>query len=142
MADADTHDPHEPASGDPHQVGSTREGPGVTNLPSAAAALLGHARASRAGRAGQTLTPGAGSPLKQTLLALAAGHSLAEHESPSAATLQVVIGAVRLTSAAGRVDLREGDHTMLPAVRHGIDAVDDAVMLLTVTQESRPSGHA
>lgn len=136
MTDGNTRDPHDVSSDDAGHVEGQPARLDVTNLPSASGALLGRAQASQAGRAGQTLTPGAGIPLKQTLLALTAGQSLAEHESPAAATLLVMVGAVRLTSGAGTVDLREGDHTMLPPARHGIDAVDDAVMLLTVTQES------
>lgn len=109
------------------------------NLHVAAAALLQVARTARAGRAGRTLTPGAGAPLKQSLLALAAGRSLADHESPGAATLQVLTGVVRLTGAAhDDQELRAGDLAPIPPVRHGLVAIDDAVVLLTVAQEPRP----
>lgn len=109
----------------------------VINLPKAAAQLLESAQASHAGRAGHTLTPGAGAALKQTLLALAAGRSLADHESPGAATLQVLLGGVRLT-AGGQEDLElhVGDHAPIPPVRHGLDALDDAVVLISVAQRT------
>jgi len=83
------------------------------------------------------LTPGAGAALKQTLLALAAGRSLADHESPGAATLQVLLGGVRLT-AGGQEDLElhVGDHAPIPPVRHGLDALDDAVVLISVAQRT------
>jgi quercetin dioxygenase-like cupin family protein len=42
---------------------------------------------------------GATAPLRQTVLALAAGVRLAEHEALGAATLQVLRGRVRLTAA-------------------------------------------
>jgi quercetin dioxygenase-like cupin family protein len=109
------------------------------NLPDVAAELLRSAHASSAGRAGRTLTPGAGAALKQSLLALVAGRSLADHESPSAATLQVVRGTVRLTgNGPDGHELRQGDLVAIPPVRHGLDAIDDAVVLLTVVQEPRP----
>ena len=104
----------------------------VTNLPDAANALLDSARTAPAGRAGATLTPGAGVPLTQTLLALTAGQSLADHESPAAATLQVLIGDVRLTGGDEAVELGAGDHVAIPPQRHGLLARADAVVLLTV----------
>lgn len=104
------------------------------NLPRAAAELLDVARTSRAGRAGRTLIPGAGAPLKQTLLALLAGQSLADHDSPGAATLQVLVGAVRLTGGGESLELQPGDHAPVPPARHGLDALDDAVVLISVGQ--------
>ncbi len=109
--------------------------PGSVNLPSAAAELLELARTSRAGRAGRTLTPGAGAALKQTLMALVAGQSLADHDTPTAATLQVLVGAVRLTAGGTEtLELYAGDHAPVPPVRHGLDAIDDAVVLISVVQ--------
>lgn len=106
----------------------------VTNLSSAAAELLDQARGSNAGRAARTLIPGGGAPLKQTLLALVAGQSLAEHDPPTAAALQVLAGRVRLVSGGEELYLGAGDHAPIPPVRHHLDCVDDAVVLLTVTQ--------
>lgn len=108
------------------------------NLPQAAAELLQSAHASPAGRAGRTLIRGAGAPLKQALLALVAGQSLAEHESPGAATLHVLTGTVRMTGGRDDVELHRGDHAAIPAVRHSVDALDDAVVLITVGQSSHP----
>lgn len=105
------------------------------NLPQAAAQLLESAKATSAGRAGRTLNPGAGAALKQSLLALVAGRSLADHASPAAATLQVITGTVRLTGAGTPdLDLGAGDHATIPPVRHGLEALDDAVVLLSVAQ--------
>lgn len=112
----------------------------VVNLPDAAAELLEVARTSHAGRAGRTLIPGAGAPLKQTLMALVAGQSLADHESPGAATLQVLAGAVRLTGGGEAIELQAGDHAPIPPVRHGLVALDDAVVLISVGQASRTQG--
>ena len=105
----------------------------VTSLPAAAAELLEQARGSRAGRAARTLIPGAHAPLKQTLFALVAGQSLAEHDTPTAAALQVLLGRVRLVAAGDELYLGAGDYAPIPPVRHQVDSVDDAVVLLTVT---------
>lgn len=114
----------------------------LVNLPRAAAELLRSAKATPAGRAGRTLTSGAGAPLKQSLLALVAGRSLADHESPAAATLQVISGTVRLSGGGPHdIELRAGDHAAIPPVRHGLEALADAVVLLSVAQGPRRDGH-
>lgn len=120
----------------PDEAGRTRAEADntVTNLPEAASELLEQARDSRAGRAARTLVPGAHTPMKQTLLALTAGETLAEHSSPTAAALQVLIGRVRVVGGEEELYLDVGDHAPIPPVRHHVDAIDDAVMLLTVTQ--------
>lgn len=105
----------------------------VTNLPSAAAQLLDEARDSSSGRGARTLVPGAHAPLKQSLLALVTGQSLAEHDAPTAASLQVIVGRVRLVAGSEEFSLGAGDHVRIPPVRHRLDSEDDAVVLLTVT---------
>lgn len=110
----------------------------VTNLPAAAAEqVLAAAAGSRARRAGRTVIPGAHAPLKQTLLALCAGTSLNEHDAPTAATLQVLHGRVRLVAGPVEVELTVGDHAPIPPQRHQLDAIHDAVVLLTVVQGPR-----
>lgn len=104
----------------------------VLHLPAVAGELLQEARGSTAGRAARTLVPGPALPLKQTLLALVEGASLADHEAPPAATLFVLQGRVRLTAGHEVFDLDAGDHVPIPPVRHGLDAVDDSVVLLSV----------
>lgn len=106
----------------------------VTSLPTEAERLLTAATTSSARRAGHTLLPGAHSALKQTLLALAAGASLNEHESPTAATLQVLQGRVRLVVGNDQREMATGDFAPIPPARHSVEAVEDAVMLLTVVQ--------
>lgn len=110
------------------------------HLPAACEQLLESARQASSGRAARTLEPGAGAVLKQTLMALSEGRALADHESPGAATLQVLIGAVTLTGGAEDVELRAGDHVAIPPVRHGLQATDDAVVLISVGSSPRSEG--
>ena len=56
------------------------------------------ARANHSGRAAQTIRGGHDHSLRETVIALAAGRELGEHESPGEATLQVLTGRVRLTA--------------------------------------------
>ena len=90
-------------------------------------------------------------PLRQSVIALRSGIELAEHNSPDAASLQVLVGRVRVTGqpvsvtdqpangtdrpvngtgqevmevAAGRLDL-------LTHHRHAVLALEDSVLLLT-----------
>ena len=55
---------------------------------------LGKARASSAGRSAHTIHGGHDHLLRQTVIALAAGRELGEHDSPGQATLQVLRGRV------------------------------------------------
>jgi quercetin dioxygenase-like cupin family protein len=104
------------------------------DIPATSDALLEEARAASAGRAGHTLVPGGHAPLKQVLLALTAGTVIADHESPGAATLHVLTGRVRLTADDLAQELGRGAFTSIPPVRHGVEALEDAVVLLTVAQ--------
>lgn len=94
------------------------------------------ARTSRAGRAALTVHGGHDHQLRQTLMALAAGTDMGEHNSPGQATLQVLRGRVRVSTAAENWEGGPGDLLMIPAERHGLHAQDDAVVLLTVLADS------
>ena len=72
--------------------------------------------------------------LRQTVIALRNGSSLTEHNSPGEATLQVLVGQVRLSWSDGAVDLDAGGHVVIPQERHGLLAVTDAVVLLTAAK--------
>lgn len=89
------------------------------------------------------MTPGAGAALKQSLMAMVSGQSLADHLNPTAATLQVIVGTVRLTGdGVTATELHVGDFAPIPPVRHGLDALDDAVVLISVAQGPAPEGQA
>jgi quercetin dioxygenase-like cupin family protein len=115
---------------------TTTDGQGVVSLPALATELLAAAESASAGRAARTLVPGAGAQLKQTVMALTAGAALADHDSPGAATLQVLKGTVRLSAGQQEVQLDVGDYAAIPPTRHGLVAVDDAVVLITVAQQA------
>jgi len=106
----------------------------AVDIPAISDALMEEARAANAGRAGHTLVPGGHAPLKQVLVALTAGTVLADHESPGAATLYVLSGRVRLTADDLSHELDSGAFIAIPPVLHGVEAIEDAVVLLTVAQ--------
>jgi quercetin dioxygenase-like cupin family protein len=90
------------------------------------------ARAAHSGRAAHTIHGGHEHLLRQTVIALAAGHELGEHASPGEATLQVLRGHVRLSAGEDSCDGSAGDYLVIPAQRHALLAVDDSAVLLTV----------
>lgn len=90
------------------------------------------ARAASAGRAASTVHGGREHDLRQTVIALAAGNSLGEHDSPGEATLQVLRGEVRLHAGGATWEGTEGDYLLIPPERHDLEAVSDAAVLLTV----------
>ena len=103
-------------------------------LPEVSTALLDEARGHSARRAARTLYGGTGHALRQTAIALLAGSTLSDHENPGEATLQVLVGQVRLSWSDGAVDLDAGGHVVIPQERHGLLALTDAVVLLTAAK--------
>lgn len=97
---------------------------------------LAAARSSNSGRSAHTVHGGHEHQLRQTLIALAAGRDLSEHHTPGETTLQVLRGHVRLTTGDDGWDGLAGDLLVVPRERHGLHAVDDAVILLTVLADS------
>ncbi|MGI5156831.1 cupin domain-containing protein [Microbispora sp. CA-102843] len=96
--------------------------------------LLERATAASSGRAADTVHGGPGRALRQTLLTLKAGAALAEHENPGEATLVVLLGHVRLTSGGASWEGRQGDLIPIPEARHGLEALEDSAVLLTVVK--------
>jgi quercetin dioxygenase-like cupin family protein len=90
------------------------------------------AQAAPSGRSATTIYGGHEHALRQTVIALAAGHELDDHQSPGEATLQVLVGRVRLRTSGATWDGMAGDHLILPPGRDALLAVEDAVVLLTV----------
>lgn len=86
------------------------------------------------GRSSRTVYGGHEHVLRQTLLALATGTSLADHENPGEATVLVLRGRVRLTAGEISWEGRSGDLLVVPQARHGLEAVEDSVIVLTVAK--------
>jgi quercetin dioxygenase-like cupin family protein len=86
------------------------------------------------GRSAHTIYGGHEHVLRQTLVALLEGQSLAEHENPGEATLQILHGRVRLAAGTDAWDGITGDHLAIPDTRHTLHALEDSVILLTVAK--------
>lgn len=99
--------------------------------------LLATARTANSGRSARTIHGGHDHALRQTVLALAAGRGLDEHESPGEATVQVLHGRVRLSAGDESWDGDAGDYVVIPPRRHSLHAVEDSAVLLTVAVATR-----
>lgn len=114
------------------------EAEGPLDLHATADELLAEARQLRSGRSARTLTPGPGAPLKQTLLALTAGQRLQDHLSPGPTSLIGIRGTAVLTDDQDAVTLTDGVWMPCPVGPHSLEAVSDAVVLITVTPSAQP----
>jgi quercetin dioxygenase-like cupin family protein len=114
------------------------------SLPTLAGRELERARASAAGRSAATVYGGSGHTLRQTMIALTSGATLAEHANPGEATLHVMCGHVRLDAGDDSWEGKAGDLIIIPPARHELAALDDAVVLLTVAlgRQDRGPNHA
>ena len=92
------------------------------------------AREAPSGRSAHTVYGGHEHVLRQTLIALAAGRALDEHDSPGEATIQVLQGRVRLSTTEASWEGSPGDHLTIPDTRHALTALEDCVVLLTVAK--------
>ncbi|WP_158893525.1 hypothetical protein [Amycolatopsis anabasis] len=104
--------------------------PEVAQIDALAAELLDQARRHDARRTARTLVSGPAQ--RATLIALAQGAELAEHDSPPAATLHVITGRVRLHTHDREWTLYSSHLIAVPPERHGLTALADTVVLLTV----------
>ncbi len=93
---------------------------------------LEKATAASSGRSAHTVYGGHDHVLRQTLIALASGSRLEEHENPGEATLQVLHGQVTLEAGSDRWEGSPGDLIAIPDSRHALEATADSVVLLTV----------
>lgn len=93
---------------------------------------LERAQTSSTGRSSETVVGGHEHTLRQTLVALRAGTTLAEHENPGEATVHVLAGRVRLGAGGEEWDGRRGDLIVIPPARHDLRALEDSAVLLTV----------
>ncbi|WP_313555468.1 DUF488 family protein, N3 subclade [Miniimonas arenae] len=106
--------------------------PQVNDLAALAVEHLERAHRAPAGRSATSIAHGREHALRQTLIALTAGSALADHDAPGEATLQVLRGHARLTTVTESWDLAYGALVAIPHERHGLSAIEDTVVLLTV----------
>lgn len=92
------------------------------------------AATSSSGRSSQTVLGGHTKHLRQTMVALLAGHELAEHDSPGEATLQVLQGQLQLIAGDDHWKGSAGDLLVIPLTRHSVRAIEDVAFLLTVVK--------
>jgi quercetin dioxygenase-like cupin family protein len=92
------------------------------------------------GRSAHTVYGGHEHVLRQTVIALAAGQRLDEHENPGEATLQVLLGRVRLLSGDDTWDGSPGDLILIPDARHSLEAIEGSAVLLTVAKLAARGG--
>lgn len=97
---------------------------------------LAAARDAHSGRSAVALHRGRHHRLRQTLIAVAAGHQLGEHDAPSEATLHVLAGRVRLAAGEASWEGVPGDLLVIPGERHDLLAIEDSVVLLTTVVEA------
>lgn len=79
-------------------------------------------------------------PLRQTVIGLRAGEVLAEHNSPPAASMYLLRGRVRVTGQ-DRSEVVAGEIVALTHVRHGVEALEDSVFLLTTVTSQAGGSH-
>jgi quercetin dioxygenase-like cupin family protein len=94
---------------------------------------LTQAREAPHGRSAHTIVGGRGHTLRHLVLALRGGESLADHEAPGEATLQVLRGRVTLGTATATCELAAGQLVEIPDERHNLQALEDAVVVLTTS---------
>jgi len=104
----------------------------ATSLTALVEEHLARAKGHHSGRSALTVHGGRDHRLRQTLIALAEGHGLDEHESPDEATLQVLHGRVRLSTGEESWEGAASDLVVIPPQRHDLAALTDCAVLLTV----------
>lgn len=104
------------------------------SLTALARQLADKAENSKSGRSARTVYGGHEHVLRQTVIALAAGQRLDEHENPGEATVYVLTGRVRLCAAENAWEGSSGDLLIVPNARHSLEALESSSVLLTVAK--------
>ncbi|MGH3927597.1 MAG: cupin domain-containing protein [Pseudonocardiaceae bacterium] len=105
-----------------------------SSLTALAREQLKIARQASSGRSAKTVYGGHEHVLRQTLIALAAGYRLDEHDNPGEATVHVLHGRVRLSAGDVGWEGSPGDLLIVSAARHALEALEDSAVLLTVAK--------
>ncbi|TWP38572.1 cupin domain-containing protein [Leekyejoonella antrihumi] len=105
-----------------------------SSLTALARQQLKLAAEASSGRSATTVYGGHEKVLRQTMIALAVGNRLEEHDNPGEATLHVLVGRVQLTSGEHTWEGSPGDLLIIPQARHAVEALEDSAFLLTVAK--------
>lgn len=100
------------------------------SLPGLADEHLAIARNASSGRSGHKLYGGRDHQMHLTMIALAAGHMLDEHNNPGEAIVQVVTGHVVVRGDGQTLEGAAGDLIIVPDAPHSLEAVEDSVIVL------------
>ncbi len=92
------------------------------------------AEGASSGRSAHTVYGGHEHVLRQTVIALASGEMLDEHENPGEATVHVLRGRVRLSAGENSWDGSPGDLLIVPDSLHTLEALESSAVLLTVAK--------
>lgn len=104
------------------------------SLTAVARQQLKIASTASSGRSSQTIYGGHSRSLRQTVVGLSAGQSLAEHDNAGEATLLVLNGTLKLISGDNSWKGSTGDLLVIPQARHSVEALEDVAFLLTVAK--------
>lgn len=105
-----------------------------TSLTALGRTELSLALDATSGRSAKTVYGGHERMLRQTVIAMRAGTTLAEHQNPGEATVFVLSGRVELTAGDVSWSGWNGDLIIVPEAPHSVTAVEDAVVMLTVVK--------
>lgn len=100
--------------------------------------LLAEARPASSGRCAVTIHGGHVHSLRQTLIGVAAGHTLDEHENTGEVTLYLIRGRALVVAASDTAELVAGDYVVIPLRWNSFEAIEDTVVLLTATVQGTP----
>ena len=106
----------------------------TTNLDQQVSELGDAAGRAGNGRSARMLYGGPTSTLTQTVIAMREGARLGEHESPGEATMLVLRGRLRVSTASRSWDGAQGELLELPLETHAVEALSDAAFLLTAAK--------
>ena len=88
----------------------------------------------RTGRSARTLIKSG--PMRVTLISLAPGGEIAEHQAEGPITVQPVSGTIRFTAAGHTHELRPGQLLSLaPGIRHAVASPEGGAFLLTLASQ-------